>query len=301
MIQFERVEDLLATAQKIETGAAERYLEYAEAASTENPEIAALFKRLAEEEREHEKCVIQLAEDASVDLSNSVVAEQLAPSGNNENKAQIKSSLYEILAAAVKREEQAFDIYSQIAASNSNDDVRHYAEILAKEELGHAALLRAMRRRVYHEHKDQIKTKSLPGPDKVNSVGEFLVIAYTLEKSLATYIENITDPELDMSSCREHSELVINQLVDDLGGRTSSADLYTNELDQLSNNKMLSSINTFTLNNLQTECESAYEYYDSFILKTGNEDIMEKALFFASEALTQMILLQTIKNNIANK
>ena len=300
MIQFERVEDLLAMAQKIEAGAAERYTEYAETASKVNPETAALFKRLAEEEQAHENKVIELAEEASVDLSNSTVSEQTIPSGNNEESSQANNSLYQILAAAVRREEQAFEIYSQIAASSNNDDLRYYAEILAKEELGHAALLRAMRRRVYDRHKAQ-STILLPGPDKLNSVEEFLIIAYALEKSLATYAEKITESGLDMSTCREHSELIINQLADDLDRSTRSTDLNINKLDALSNQKILSSITTFTLDNLLTECESVYEYYDSFILNTGNEDIMEKALVLASQALTQISLLQTLKGNVANK
>jgi rubrerythrin len=169
LIQFERLEVLLATAQKMEVGAAERYMEYAETASTENTEISALFSRLAEEEREHEENILQLAEQASVDISNAAVSAQQTESENNDNTEQVSNSLYEILAAAVKREERAFEIYTQIAASSQNNDVRRYAKILAKEELGHAALLRAMRRRVYHEHKVQT-TKSLPIPGKLNSI-----------------------------------------------------------------------------------------------------------------------------------
>ena len=299
MIQFERVEDLLAMAQKIEAGAAERYTKYAETASKVNPETAALFKRLAEEEQAHENKVIELAEEASVDLSNCTVSEQTIPPGNNEESSQANNSLYQILAAAVRREEQAFEIYSQIAASSNNDDLRYYAEILAKEELGHAALLRAMRRRVYDRHKAQ-STILLPDPDKLNSVEEFLIIAYALEKSLATYAENITDSGLDLSACREHSELIINQLMDDLGRSVKNTDWNINNLDTSSNQGMLSNITILTLDNLLKECESVYEYYDSFILKTGNEDIMEKALFLASQTLTYIILLQATKNNIAN-
>lgn len=73
LIKFERVEDLLATAQQIEFGAAERYLESAKAARAENPEVSALFERLAKEEQQHEKDVIQIAKDASVDLPSTAV------------------------------------------------------------------------------------------------------------------------------------------------------------------------------------------------------------------------------------
>jgi rubrerythrin len=296
LIQFEHLEDLLATAQRMEIGAADRYMEYAEAASTENPEISALFSRLAEEEREHEDHVLQLAEEASVDLSNVIASAQQTDSENNENTEQVKHSLYEILAAAVKREEQAFEIYTQIAASSKNDDVRRYAKILAKEELGHAALLRAMRRRVYQEHKVQT-TSLLPGPEKVHSVEEFLTTATLLEITLAKYIENIAKSGVDMNSSQEHIDAIVNQLKVDI---YDNADEDYNEFDIVSNN-LLSDITTFTLDKLLTECESIYEYYDSFVLKTDNEAIMNKALFLASETLTQLSLLQDIKNNITDK
>jgi rubrerythrin len=299
MLQFEHVKDLLETAQKIEIGAAERYREYAEIADTENPEIAALFNRLAEEEKKHEECVMQLADEASVNLSDSPAPDQQIPSIENENTTADNKSLYEILAAAVEREDLAFEIYSQIAASSNNDDVCHYAERLAKEELGHAALLRAMRRRVYHEHKAQA-IYSLPAPDKLDTVEEFLITAYALEKSLSDYIENISDPGLDMSTCKEHSGLIINQLRDDINKSTRSSDSDINKLDNLSNQISLSGSTAFTLDNLLAECDSAYEYYDGFILKTGNEEIMNKALFLASQTLMQLILIQEVSDPASN-
>ena len=299
MIQFEHVKDLLETAQKIEIGAAERYREYAEIADTENPEIAALFNRLAEEEQKHEECVIQLAEEASVDLSDSPAPDQQTPSRENENTTADNNSLYKILAAAVEREDLAFEIYSQIAASSNNNDVCHYAERLAKEELGHASLLRAMRRRVYHEHKAQT-INSLPAPDKLDTVEEFLITAYALEKSLSTCIENISDHGLAMSACKEHSESIINQLRDEISEGTRSSDSDINKLDNLSNQISSTDVTAFTLDNLLAECESTYEYYDSVILKTVNEEIMNKALFLASQTLTQLLLLQEIKNSITD-
>jgi len=300
MIQFEHVKDLLESAQKIEIGAAERYREYAEIADTENPEIAALFSRLAEEEQKHEECVIQLAEEASVNLSDSPAPDQQTPSSENEDKTADNNSLYKILAAAVEREDLAFEIYSQIAASSNNDDVCRYAERLAKEELGHASLLRAMRRRVYHEHKAQT-INSLPTPDKLDTVEKFLITAYALEKSLSTCIENISDQGLEMSPCKKHSELIINQLRDDISGSTRGTDSDINNLDNLSNQTSLSDTTIFTLDNLLAECDSAYEYYDSFILKTGNEEIMNEALFLASQTLIQIVFIQEIKNNIIDE
>lgn len=197
--------------------------------------------------------------------------------------------MYEILAAAVKREEQAFEIYSKIAASSVDDDIRHYAEILAKEELGHAALLRAMRRRVFHEYKVQT-TKLLPRPDKVHSIDEFLTIATLLEMTLAKYMENISEPNVDLISGQKHIDKILKQLEVDIN---EDGDEDFNELDIVSNN-LLSGTIKYTLDNLINECESIYEYYDSFILKAENEEIMNKALFLSSETLTLLTYLQDI-------
>jgi hypothetical protein len=113
--------------------------------------------------------------------------------------------------------------------------------------------------------------------------------------SLAKYSEKITDSGVEMNSYRDHSEFIIHHILLDLG-----TDSGINNV-QLSKNNILSDITTFTLDGLFTECESAYEYYDSFILKTDNEEIMNKALFLASETLTQLNLLQEIKNKIADR
>jgi len=296
MIKFEKVDDLLAAAQQIEADAAERYMEYAEVAAKENSDVAALFSRLAEEERKHEDCVMRLAEEASVDLSKVAAPENDVSARNTEVRLQAHDSLYKIIAAAVGREDRAFEIYSQIAANSNDDDVRQYAEKLAKEELSHAALLRAMRRRVYNENKIQIKTKILPGPDKLDTLEEFLDNAYILEKSVSTYIDRINNSEVDMKPSKKHSEFIIDQLVYDISDRSSNAGDDINKLDDLSSKKNISEITNFTLDNLLNECESVYEYYDSFILNAVNEEIMQKALFLASQTLTQLVLLQEIKN-----
>ncbi len=292
MIQFERLEDLLATAQKMEIGAADRYMEYAEATSAENPEVSALFSRLADEEREHEDQVLRLAEQASVDLSNATVTEQQTSPEQKGSTERVKNSLYEILIEAVKREEHAFEIYSHIATSSKNDDVRRYAQLLAKEELGHASLLRAMRRRVYNEHK--VKTRKLPSPDKLDSFDEFLIVTIILEITMAKYIEHISRLGVEVSSIKEHSEFVMNQLLVDIEKST-----VLNIVDQFSKSNVLSDDATITLESVLTECESVYEYFDSFILKTDNQDIMNKALFLTSEMLTRLNLLQDIKNKLA--
>ncbi|SMH36815.1 ferritin-like domain-containing protein [Azospirillum agricola] len=57
---------------------------------------------------------------------------------------------YQALSLAVVNEQRAFAFYSHIAAGTGDDAVRRHAESLAREELGHAALLRRERRKAFH-------------------------------------------------------------------------------------------------------------------------------------------------------
>ena len=98
MIQFENVKDLLETAQKIEIGAAERYMEYAETASKVNPETAALFKRLAEEE-------LELAQDAMTKLAGKhmIEIEGIGPAYSEKLSAIEIETIDQYLLAAADR------------------------------------------------------------------------------------------------------------------------------------------------------------------------------------------------------
>lgn len=57
---------------------------------------------------------------------------------------------YQALSLAVVNEQRAFVFYSHIAAGTGDEAVRLHAESLAREELGHAALLRRERRKAFH-------------------------------------------------------------------------------------------------------------------------------------------------------
>ena len=73
------------------------------------------------------------------------------PEGYDEAAARGATlSAYEALAFAVRNEERAFAFFTYVAAEAQRPDVRALAEQLARDELGHAALLRHQRRRAFH-------------------------------------------------------------------------------------------------------------------------------------------------------
>ncbi len=65
-------------------------------------------------------------------------------------RIEICQCLPQTATVSVADQEIVFRFYTHVAANSDNETVRKYAEILAKEELGHAALLRAERRYTYH-------------------------------------------------------------------------------------------------------------------------------------------------------
>ena len=59
-------------------------------------------------------------------------------------------SAYRALSMAVRNEERAFAFWSYVAAHAGDADIRHAAETMAHEELGHVATLRRERRSAFH-------------------------------------------------------------------------------------------------------------------------------------------------------
>lgn len=89
---------------------------------------------------------------------------------------------YRALAIAVTNEERAFAFYVYIAANATDPDVRREAEIMAHEELAHAAELRVHRRRAFHrEH----ATGKAPARSSIATVAEFRALEQQLENEIA--------------------------------------------------------------------------------------------------------------------
>ena len=153
------MDELLALALALEHQAATRYAELAERVRADGlPEVAAVFDRLAEEERQHEESVEIWARRR---IGEVPARSALSPSGtdtfDDEAAAELAASRlaspYRVLSMAVRNEERAFLFWSYIAAQAETDELRQAAERVALEELDHVALLRRARRGAYHEER----------------------------------------------------------------------------------------------------------------------------------------------------
>ncbi|MBP1886044.1 ferritin-like domain-containing protein [Sinorhizobium mexicanum] len=143
------MDELLAFARAMEQEAIDGYVSLAARMRLENrPDLAAVFGRLIAEEEGHLGNVdrwlggrtplpVTLPEPLFDDEGAGLVAPELLTS-------------YRAFSMAVRNEERAFVFWSYAAAHAPNDEIRHAAERLAMEELGHVATLRRERRRAFH-------------------------------------------------------------------------------------------------------------------------------------------------------
>jgi hypothetical protein len=67
---------------------------------------------------------------------------------------------YKALSIAVKGEERAFSFWTHVATDAESEEVKTQAEMLARQELAHAARLRFERRRAFHA--DTVPKQKLP-------------------------------------------------------------------------------------------------------------------------------------------
>ena len=155
---IDSLSDLLGVALAMEQEAARRYRVLA-ALMERNGQAgtAATLRKLAGEEDAHEQGIAGWAHDLVAALpAADPYLWQLPPDiARSWDEVEDSGLLtpYRALAIAVHNEERAFAFYTYVAAHASEGSVREAAEHLAKEELGHAAMLRRERRKAWRRER----------------------------------------------------------------------------------------------------------------------------------------------------
>jgi len=85
---------------------------------------------------------------------------------------------YRALSMAVRNEERAFAFWSYVAGFAQDLEIKKAAEAMAREELGHVAILRKERRRAYHSEYDKTRAGQQAGD----------IDAGVLERRLAAHL-----------------------------------------------------------------------------------------------------------------
>ena len=145
---IQTTEELMAHAYAIEAEAEERYRELATQMEVHNnPEVAALFRKLAEYEGEHAREIETRAADMSLPL--------LAPWEFKWSHAEAPElvdtlalhylmSPQMVLSLALDAERQAFEFFSDVAATATETSLAEVARIFAAEEEDHIRMIEDM-------------------------------------------------------------------------------------------------------------------------------------------------------------
>ncbi|MCP4768365.1 MAG: ferritin family protein, partial [Gammaproteobacteria bacterium] len=193
--------DLMSFALQAEREAIRRYSQLAvNMREAGNDSAAALFERMISEEQEHERLLLAWMAKESITPNPDIGPirwrdPQVSTTYNDEARDPLYSTPYKALAFAVNNEENAFRFYTHLASEADDEVVRQYAEVLAREELEHAALLRAERRLAFHAERAASAATSAAtsaaDPRSIQNETELLAAAIAIDRYLDDAISKI--------------------------------------------------------------------------------------------------------------
>ena len=143
-------DDFMARAYAMELEAQERYAQFADQLETHNnPEVAQVFRKLAEIEALHAKTILKQMNWPSMPAMPAAYAwEGEAPETAPFESAHYLMQPYHALEIALRCEQRAQAYFEQIARDADRQDVRKAAAELAEEEREHVELIRSWMQRV---------------------------------------------------------------------------------------------------------------------------------------------------------
>ena len=295
--------DLMSIALQAEREAIRRYSMLAEKMRDgDNTSAAGLFERMVIEEEEHERLLLAWMVQEGIQESPDIDPiswkdPNISTTYDDEARDPYQSSPYRALAFAVHNEEIAFRFYTHVAAESESKMVRKYAEILAREELGHAALLRAERRRAYHLEREDDMVEPRLDPKSVHNEADLLMAAIHIDHFLEEEMNKISEnsPEIQSLSGEtrlqiKSSENVLRDLA--INKKVSPGDDISRNLAQIKSYNDYIGKNAITQNlkiqRLCACCDRSFSFYDAVVAATDDEAVMLTAQKLSSLALDRI-------------
>jgi rubrerythrin len=277
-----------------------------------NTSAADLFDRMVIEETEHERLLLEWMAQESIDENPEIGPihwrdPQVSTIYDDEARNPHHSTPYKALAFAVHNEELAFRFYTHVAAESDNEVVRKYAEILAREELGHAALLRAERRRAYHAERNASLNVPVLDPRAIHNDADLLAAALHIDRYLAGTMNMITvdSPQLLVLAREAQRQISDNENAlgrmalnnekrpgEDIGMNLAQLESYNAQMEEKSN-----SLDS-NLQRLGFYLDRSFAFYDAVVERTAVESIMLSAQKLASSALDRIGVLQQVLGEV---
>ncbi len=299
--------DLMSIALQAEREAIRRYsLLAVKMREGDNQSAAELFERMVAEEQEHESLLLAWMTHEGVKENPDIGAiswhdPNISTTYNDEARDPYQSSPYRALAFAVHNEEIAFRFYTHVAANSENKNVRKYAEVLAREELGHAALLRAERRRAYHAEREANKVAPRLDPKAVFNEADLLVVAIHIDHFLvdemtkiAEHFPEINAPVRDIQLQIKTNENALHEKA--INKKQSPGESISRNLAQVKsyNDYMGENVDSqkLRIQRLCACCDRSFAFYDAVVGSTADEAVMLAAQKLSSLALDRIGVLK---------
>jgi len=272
-----------------------------------NESAAVLFKRMVNEELEHEHLLLQWMQQEGIEENPDIGPviwrdPNISTTYDDEARDPLYSTPYKALAFAVHNEEIAFRFYTHVAANSKNEAVRKYAEILAREELGHAALLRAERRRAYHEELETHNNEPRLNPRAIRNEADLLTSSIHIDQYLVDAMQIIAgeSPEIEALIQQTQQEIANNKASlnaieppgEDILSDLQQVDLYNTKMDKIS------ITSEAKLNRVRACCDRSFAFYDAVVDTCDDEKIMLAAQRLSSSALDRIGVLRKVLGNI---
>lgn len=302
--------DLMSIALQAEREAIRRYSELTtDMHKAKNESAAALFQRMVIEEQEHERLLLEWMAQEGIDENPEIAPVKwrdpnISTTYDDEARDPYQSSPYRALAFAVHNEEIAFRFYTHVAAESETEAVRKYAEILAREELGHAALLRAERRRAYHAERKNNKPEPTLDARIIHNKDDLLTVAihidrYLLglmirvaedtvltEQSVELSIKSLISDTLQQISNNEKNRHTASTISEDTASMLEKLESYNVDLDKQVNDP------DSEIKRLWSCCDRSFAFYDAIVETTADENIMLTAQKLTVSALDRIGILK---------
>ncbi|MCW8924040.1 MAG: ferritin family protein, partial [Gammaproteobacteria bacterium] len=299
--------DLMSIALQAEREAIRRYTDLAaKMHECNNQSAAALFERMVAEEREHEdlleKWMTQEGIQENPDIGPvSWKDPNISTTYDDEARDPQYSTPYKALAFAVHNEEIAFSFYTHVAAETKDTAIHEYAEILAREELGHAALLRAERRRAYHAEREAGTIEPKLNPRNIHNETDLLTAAIYIDRYLATEMEKILKTTPEIASLIEEINQQISNNEKALDSNTSANEDIIKDIEKINlhhelTEKTINSID-LRLQRIHAYSDHSFAFYDRLVDTSPNEAVMLGAQKLTSIALDRIGALKQIFGN----
>ncbi|MFQ5644352.1 MAG: ferritin family protein [Thiogranum sp.] len=296
--------ELMSIALYAEHEAIRRYARLAEAMhGYGNRETASLFERLAREEREHERLIREWAQLENIELRTDIGPvkwedPQVATDYDSEAVDPAHSTPYRALAFAVHNEERAFHFYAQVAATAEDETVREYAETLAREELGHAALLRAMRRRAWRAERETGHEEPHIDPAAIHTLADLLAVAASAERCLADNIAALADSHPELAKVGKAASAVLAGIEAQRVSAGQPGGDAVRAIESIASYKRAAAAKNddpdTMLQRLRSDSDRCFAFYDTVVTHAGDEAVMLAAQKLSESVLERIDLLRDV-------